>query len=861
MIGKTISHYQILEKLGEGGMGVVYKAEDINLKRTVALKFLPLQATGSREEKSRFVYEAQAAARLNHPNICTIYEIEESVGQSFISLEYIEGQTLKERIEAGPLRFEQALELAIQVIEGLQAAHKKGIIHRDIKSANIMLDENGKPKIMDFGLAKLAGRTQITKSGTTMGTVAYMSPEQARGQDVNHRTDIWSLGVVLYEMLTGSLPFKGDYDQAVVFSILNEDPVPMTHLLKDIPLELDRIVNKCLEKEPSKRYQTASELRDDIMSVMSDMGWLGSTTLRTMAPPHARRLRLNRKLTGIISGLMLLIVLGLLIRSDWRAVKNLLDFKGVPAQKHVLVLPFANVGDDPTNQAFSDGLVETLSSKLTQLERFQGSLWVVPASEVRRGGIESASEAQQTFGVNLVVSGSVQRIGDRFRLTLNLVDANTLRQLSSCVIDENRSNVSILQDESVIKIAEMLNVELRPETRRVLAEGGTTVPEAYEFYLQGLGYVQRYEKAENLDMAIDLFNRAIAQDSHYALAYGGLGEAYWRKYEISKDAQWVEHAVRNCERAVELNDLLAPVNVTLGLIHTGTGQYEEAIKKFQRALTLDPVSADAYRGLAKAYEAQGRLEEAELTYQKAIELKPDYWAGYNDLGVFYYRHGRYQDAIAPFRQIVELTPDNYRGYNNLGGIYYLLERWADAREMFERSFAIKESYRGCSNLGTLYYMEGRFADAARMYQKALDLNDLNYLVWGNLASAYYWTSSERAKAYDIYQRAAEMAEENRKVNPLDPEVLSHLVGYYTMLGDSVKAFQLIEKVLTIGPKSPNVMYLIGHAYEQLGERELALQWLGNALQNGHSLAEIEHEPGLRQLRSDARFEKLVENID
>lgn len=861
MIGKTISHYRILGKLGEGGMGVVYKAEDTKLERLVALKFLPPHTKGSSEGKSRFIQEAQAVAKLNHPNICTIYGIEESDGHSFIALEYIEGQNLKEKIEAaGPLKFEQALDIVIQAVEGLQEAHKKGIIHRDIKSANIMVDENGKVKVMDFGLAKFAGRTQITKSGTTMGTVAYMSPEQASGEGVDHRTDIWALGVVLYEMLTGSLPFKGDYEQAVVFSILNEDPVPMRDVLTNVPLELDKIANKCLEKDPNQRYQNVSELLADMRGVASDMGLVPSTKPATQAHAQYPRLRLNRKLTGVLAGALTVLLLFLLLSTGWQRVKNWLGFMGEPAEKHLLVLPFTNIGDEPGNQAFCDGLVETLTSKLTQLEQFHGPLWVVPASEVRQSGIGSASGARRLFGVNLVVTGSVQRMADRFRLTLNLVDAKSLRQIGSSVIDGDISNVSILQDDSVLKIAKMLNVELEPQTRRVLTAGGTTVPGAYEFYLKGRGYLQRYEKEKNIDTAIQLFELAIDHDSLYALAYAGLGEAYWRKFEVSKDAQWVERALTNCERAVELNDLLAPVNVTLGLIRTGTGRYKEAIKEFQRALTVDPVNADAYRGMAKAYEAQGRLGEAEMTYEKAIELKPDYWAGYNDLGIFYYRHGRYEDAIKQFQQVIELIPLNTRGYRNLGGIYFYLRRMKEAIQMFKRSLEIEPNYPAYSNLATAYYYKGQYEDAARMYEKALELNDQDHIVWGNLASAYYWTPGEREKAHETYQRAAELAEEIRKVNPRDPEVLTDLAGYYSMTGDSGKAMSLLRQVVDMRPEDLKVMFHIGSSYEKLGKRELALEWIGKALENGYSLAEIERSPSLKELRADARFQLLLQRI-
>ncbi len=855
MIGKTILHYKIIKKLGEGGMGVVYKAEDTKLKREVAIKFLPRQIAASEEERERFKVEAQAAAALNHPNIATIHAIEEIDEEMFIVMEYIDGQELKEKISAGPLRVNEALNIAIQFAEGLQAAHEKGVVHRDIKSSNIMITNKGQVKIMDFGLAKIYGNPQLTKIGTTLGTTAYMSPEQGRGEEVDERADIWSFGVVFYEILTRQQPFQGDYEQAVWYAIGNEDPTPLSEWVKDLPLPVETIVSRCLEKDPAKRYQTAAELLADVTAVASDQG-LGQGLTKKESSVKRPRQRFNRKLTFVLTGLMMAVVVYLLVHRDWDVIKNRLGFKTVPDQQHLLVLPFTNVGSDQDTQAyFCDGLVEILTSKVTQMEQFHGSLWVVPSSEVRRRQISSPGEAYELFGVNLCITGSLQRVSDRYRLTLNLIDAKNLRQLNSSLIDIDVAEVSALQDDAVVKMFEMVNLELRPEMREVLTAGGTAVPEAFEFYLKGRGFLQRYEKMENLITATALFKRAIERDPLYALAHAGLGEAYWRRYEVSKDPSWVDEAVKQCERAIELNGELPPVKVTLGIIHSGTGLYDDAIADFKSALEAAPGTVDAYRGLAKAYEAKEMLEEAELTYQRAIEMKPDYWGGYNDLGVFYYRRSRYDEAIKQFRQVVELTPDNYRGYNNLGGISYLLERWVEAREIFEHSFAMKKSYPAASNLGTLYYIEGQYADAARMYEAALELNDHNYLVWGNLASAYYWAPEQRHKAQQNYQRAIEIAEERKKVNPNDPDVISHLAGYYSMIKKRTKALTLIEQALKMAPKNMQVMYRAGTTYEQLGERENALHWIGKALENGYSKSEIENQPELRELVSDARFQR------
>jgi len=857
MIGKTISHYRILEKLGEGGMGVVYKAQDIKLKRTVALKFLPSELTRDQEAKERFIHEAQAASALDHPNICTIHEIDETDdGQMFVCMACYEGETVKEKISRGPLKLEEAVDITIHVAEGLARAHEVGITHRDIKPANIMVTKRSEVKILDFGLAKLAGQTKLTKTGATLGTVAYMSPEQARGEEVDQRMDIWSLGVVLYEMVTGKLPFKSEYDQAVVYSILNEEPEPMRGLRSDVPMELERIVNRTLAKSPEERYQHVDEILTDLKSVKREIDSGRPSAYAEIPPAPPSRPRLFPWLVGPLTVVVLGVLLLWLIPSSRHAVLKWFSSEPVPVEKHLVVLPFTNVGEALTSQAFCDGLMETLTSKLTQLEQFHGSLWVVPASEVRERGVDSAGEARRAFGVTLAVTGSVQRLNDKVRMTLNLVDAETERQMRSLVIDDSLANVSALQDSTVIKLAGMLEVQLQPEEHRFLTAGGTTAPEAYNLYLQGRGYLQRYEKVENIDTAIGLFQRAMGEDSRYALAYAGLGEAYWRKYEASKEPQWVEHAINNGQRAVELNDFLAPVHITLGLIHKGTGRYQEAIQEFKQALKLDPVSHDAYRGLAIAYLRLNKVEQAEATLRKVIELKPDYWAGYYDLATFYLNLGRHEDAVKQLHKAVTLVPDGFYAHNDLGALYFNLGRWTDARKMWERSLEIEPNYAAYSNLGILHHIEMRYGDAARMYEKALELDNRNYRVWGNLASAYYWMPGERGRALATYQRAAQMAEEERKVNPHDPEVLSDLAEYYAMIRERTRALSHVQQALSLASDDIEVMASAGLVYELLGERDRALEWVGKALEHGYPRAQIERLPELQQLRADPRFQRL-----
>lgn len=847
--GTAVSRYRIVKQIGSGGMGDVYLAEDTDLSRKVALKFLSGEYAREPESTVRFKREAQAVAALNHPNVVTIHEVAEYQHRPFIAMEFVEGTSLRDLIRDKKLELSRVIEIAIQMCEGLNEAHRAGIVHRDIKPGNVLVGKDGRVKIADFGLAKVKGASEITRPGTALGTIGYASPEQEVDGEADQRGDIFSFGVVLYEMLTGQSPFRKDTMAATRQAIVSVTPEPLARLNPKVPERLQYIVEKALEKDQEIRYQHIDDLLADLKRVKRDMEPIPSQP--------------SRKLAFWLGGVLGVVILGLLLWSNpsiRRGVRNWID--PIPPQKHLVVLPFANIGKDAANQAFCDGMIETVTSKLSQLEQFLGSLWIVPASEVRERGVTSAREARRAFGVTLAITGSVQRLSDKVRITLNLVDAKTERQLRSEVIDASLANICALQDSSVIKLVGMLEVELQPEQQRVLTAGGTTIGGAYDLYLQGRGYLQRYEKLENIDTAIGLFQQALGEDPQYALAHAGLGEAYWRKYEAVKDPQWVEHAIENSQRAAEINDQLAPVHITMGLVYNGTGRYEEAVQEFQRALTLDSVSHEAILGMAKAYVALNEIEQAEAIFLRVIEKKPDYWRDYDswlcyfDLAFFYLRQGRNEDAAKPLQKVVTLLPDNVLAYDNLGALYFYLERWTDASKMWERALQIGPTYVTYSNLGTLYFMEKRYSDAARMFEKALDIKDHDYRVWGNLASAYYWMTGERDKGLDTYQRATEMAEEQRAVNPQDLGVVSDLAEYYAILGKRIMALPLVEQALTAEPDNIEIMVTAGLVYEELGERDMALQWIAKGLENGYPISLIETLPELQQLLADPRFEDL-----
>ncbi len=867
---RQLSQYEILKKLGEGGMGVVYKARDQRLSRDVALKFLPEQSAMSRENQQRFLHEARSVARLNHPNICQIYTIEEpDDGPPFIVIEYVEGETIRARFRGADRHavqpdVDEVLLYATQIVRGLNAAHAKDIVHRDIKSANIMVTPANEVKILDFGLAKMAGVGALTQTGSTLGTTAYMSPEQVRGESLDARSDLWSVGVVLYEMLSGKLPFGEDYEHAVMYAIVNEEPLPMRGQEHGVAKQLEAIALRCLAKDPTDRYPSASILLAELLALKN--GGAGEPATRTHGgvPAHsasrpaaaqvsAASLFSKRRLVagaGVLAGVLLI-----------GAVAMIFGLGGMKASApspgedyvHVAVLPFTNIGADPQRQVFSEGLVETITSNLTQIGQFQTDLWVIPADEVRSFNVSTAREAERIFGVNYVITGSLQPIGDRLRLTVTLIDSKNLRQLNSSVIDVNATDVLLLHNQSVERLLAMLDVELQSDERDLLRAGGTSVTEAFEPYVQGLGHLQRSEEHASVDRAIGAFRAALALDSAFALAHAGLGQAYWRKFESTRAPVWIDRAVAQVQRASDLNPTLAQVHITEGLIYTGTGNYAQAIRNFTRALTSDPANAEAYRGLASAYEAVGDMAAAEDTYLRAIRLQPGYWAGYNALGAFYARTSRYEEAKAQFHEVIDRSPHNHRGYMNLGSMHYFTGDTENARVMWEESMAVEETHSAASNLATLYFVEERYQDAARMYETALQIDDASYMVWGNLGSAYHAMPDGQERARVAYAQAIERALEEHAVNPNDPDIIASLAGYHVMIGEEARARDYIQDALTMAPENASVLYVAATTFERLGEREQALQYIERAIDRGYSRAEIMAQPELRALIADPRF--------
>jgi TolB-like protein/tetratricopeptide (TPR) repeat protein/predicted Ser/Thr protein kinase len=642
--------YRIIEEVGHGGMGVVYKAEDLKLKRCVALKFLPPHLMDSPELKERFLIEAQAAAALSHPNICVIHEVGESEERPYIAMEYVEGETLRERVRKGPLEQEEALDIAAQVAAGLGEAHHKGIIHRDIKSANIMVTNKGQAKVMDFGLAKLRGGSSMTKSQTTLGTVAYMSPEQARGEELDGRTDLWSLGVVLYEMISGELPFKGDHDQTVIHSILHREPKPPSKVKAGPSSGLDDIVLRALAKKRADRYQTMEEFREDLEAVAE-----GLKPLKT---------RRARRIFGIRTAYVyaaLVAMLGLLFGLDVGGLRGRLLGKagvGVPAIR-LAVLPFENLSGDPEQEYFSDGMTGEM---ITQLGRLHPeSLSVIARTSVMRYKKTNTPIDQigRELDIGYVLEGSVQREGPRVRIRAELIKVKDQSQLWADSMEREMSGVLALQSEVSQKVAGALALKLLPGEQARLANAPTVNPEAYEAYLKGSYQWMKFVTPGDLDTAEKYFDLALEKDPNYAAAYGGIASVWLVRNQLGwcPPEEAGPKAKAAALRAIELDKNSAAAHEALASVRWTDWDWDGARESYRRSLELNPNVATTQAMYAHFLLIMGHGEEGLIHSERAVVLDP-----FNPLiRSFYalalYSRRRYEEAIAVAREALRLQAD------------------------------------------------------------------------------------------------------------------------------------------------------------------------------------------------------------
>jgi eukaryotic-like serine/threonine-protein kinase len=848
--GVLIGRFRIGERLGKGGMGEVYLAQDTKLKRLVALKRLAPQLRADSGYRRRFLEEAERASRFSDSHVAALHDVLEERNEIFLVMEYVQGENLRQRLRR-PISLQEFFDIATQCVEGLAAAHARGIVHCDIKPENIMLTAAGQVKILDFGVAKYLPRSDqsstVDRSGTLAGTPAYMSPEVLLERAPDGRADVFSLGVVFYEALTGHHPFLASSFVATSDRIRKETPSAIRIFNPNVPVGLEALVFKAMAKDPRQRYAGASELLADLQLLKTGM------PVRIETPAQGKKNRDIKRAMIAALLVMLIVAVALLKRTQ---ISSWLSGQQPSSPIHLAVLPFTATGNEAGTKAFSDGLTETLAAKLSQLSG-RYPLEVVSASAVRAESITTAEQARKGFGVNLVLEGSLQESGGRVRVTYGLVDAKTMRQLHADAITAESNDVFAVQDKVVENVVTMLGLQLEGNEHAALLSHGTQEPAAYDFYLRGRGYLQDYHKPENVTSAIALFTHALERDPKYALAFAGLGEAYWAKYDATYDPQWLSKSMTACERSVALDADLATGYTCLGTVYTTRGRYEEAVQQFQHAVQLDPTSEDGYRGLASAYEKLGKPLEAEKTYQLAIQMRPQYWAGYQWLGSFYAHQARYSDAAHQLNQAIALAPDDPHGYRNLGGVYILMGEYKKAIESLRRAIDLSPTSEAYSNLGIALFDLRRFEESVAANEHACTTASHDYIACGNLARAYYWSPGRRPQARPVYERAIRMAEEAVSINPRDGDPHILMANYSAMLNDRPQALKQLKLALDLSPEDPEYLLTTAIVHNQLGDGDVALAWLERAIARGYSLSEIRAAPEFDNLRDQPRFQQLL----
>ena len=819
--GEMIAHYRIIEKLGEGGMGIVYKAEDTILKRLVAIKFLPLTLTKNKQANERFITEAQSASALDHPNICTIYDINETEdGKLYMVMAYYRGETLQKKISRGPLEFNEATHIAIQIAQGLAKAHAKGIVHRDIKPANIIVTLDMVVKILDFGVAKLERGSELDEEGSSFGTLIYMSPEQAQGAVVDDRADIWALGVLTYEMLTAQFPFKGDYEQALVYSILNEEPEPVSNLRVDIPGEFEHLINKALVKNPKARYQHMLDMLLDLRKIKESL----QKSHTADVAETVKQKKSFKTIALITTTLLLIIFLTIFI--------FLIPRHGIMNKKSILILPLQNLDASAEHVYFSNGITEDLITQISKIKDLK--VISFKASKEYQNSEKNLKDIAEDLQVRNILQGSIRRQDDEVRITVKLFDVESEEILWAESYDRNLNDIFLIQSEVANKIASSLEVQLSPEEEADLVNIYTEDLTAYDYYLKGREYYYRYRQKDN-EEAITLFRKCLQLDPNFALAAAGLADAYVQQtLRFGLESYWLDSAIVRCNKA----------------------------------LSMDPKLAEGYKALGLIYYTRSWFHKALESNKKAIELNPNYDPAIANLGWIYINQGQFNKALPLLQKAMKLNPTNPSITMGLGFVYLFLRDFDNASKWLESTIDLQPVHRPNPMIGLILIdlLRDNPAKALAKSEKVLSQirNDATlYAAAGDAALI----SGNPALASRYFEQAISV--EPAGWHPLTGVNFTTSMGFiFWKMNHKEKAEQLFtisqtqdQETLHQGSEWWGVAYDLAALNAVQGNREESYKWLETAIDNGfrfYSWAQI--DPLLERLREEEKFKTIMQNI-
>ncbi len=837
-------------------MGEVYLAEDTRLHRRVALKRL----TGSRlttpEARHQLLREARAAAILNHPNIAVVYDVIDDGNQSIIVMEYVAGETLAQLVRRGRLSPHQVIDIGIQLASALAEAHGHEIIHRDLKPANILLTPDGKAKILDFGLAKAPPTpdSSATTDGRVVGTPAYMAPEQMLGYRVDHRADLFSLGVVLFQLLTGRWPFKDRDSQAWTLEAMKEHTPQAADLDASIPVELSAVVYRAMSPEPLQRQQSARELGEELKRLageLSEQPTVGrfSSGMEPRAGMRARTAVPYRKVVVVAGLLSAAVAVWLLVAGKIPA-----HDPGDDGPPVIAVLPLANVSGDPTIDHVGVGIAHTLITKLSAIP----SVTMISRSATLEyiGQSQDTRKVAKDLGASFVVNGSVQRLDDLLHVTVNLV-----RPDDSVVwggeYDGKLSELFELQRKLASGLTRALHLNLTPAEARRLGAPPTSNMDAFAEFSQGRDFLDRPHDPDNLDRAVALFESALAKDPNFVQAHAALGEAYWAQFEQTTDSRWTDKARIAAEEARRLDPDHPSVTYTLAVIYEGSGRTDEAVEELRRTLTLQPNSDDSYRLLGEILAESGRINDAAEEFRRAIAIRPSFWGHHYSLGRAYLNAGKLADAALAFQRVTELQPDLPVGFQTLGVTYHMMGDLDRAVPNYLKAIELGLAWVAHSNLGTIYYRQGKFSKAAQSYAEALKLNPSSSNNHRNLGDAFQKLDRPE-DARKAYLTSAELDRNRLEVNPKDARAMEMLAVVEAKLGRSAEALRLAAEAVKLAPEDSQALYSKAVVHALTGQTEEAMVALKEAIARGYSVTEVREDEDLAALRELPAFKELAD---